>query len=257
MPGGLLNLISYGSENIILNGNPSKTFFKSVYNKYTNFGMQTFRMDHIGTNSVQENSKSVFKFKIKRYGDLLYDTYFSISLPDIFGSGTLNNDFNVYKKYSKYNFKWIENIGYNLIDEVSIYIGGQLINKYSGEYLLLLQELFQSEDKASNINKMTGNIPQLFNPEINIKKYYNYKFGNNNDYYPNSYNNRQNNNNTFNEPSIYGKKLYIPISAWFGNSTKQALPLVSLQYSEVEINVTLKAISDLYLIQNATITKKK
>ena len=25
MPGGLLNIISYGSQNIILNGNPSKT----------------------------------------------------------------------------------------------------------------------------------------------------------------------------------------------------------------------------------------
>ena len=33
MPGGLLNLIAYGNQNIILNGNPKKTFFKSVYMK--------------------------------------------------------------------------------------------------------------------------------------------------------------------------------------------------------------------------------
>ena len=37
MPGGLLNLVSYGSQNVILNGNPSKTFFKCAYAKYTNF----------------------------------------------------------------------------------------------------------------------------------------------------------------------------------------------------------------------------
>ncbi len=40
MPGGLLNLISSGNQNIYLNGNPSKTFFKTKYAKYTNFGMQ-------------------------------------------------------------------------------------------------------------------------------------------------------------------------------------------------------------------------
>ena len=42
MPGGLLNIIAFGNSNIILNGNPTKTFFKTVYAKYTNFGMQKF-----------------------------------------------------------------------------------------------------------------------------------------------------------------------------------------------------------------------
>ena len=48
MGGGLLNIISYGNQNIILNGNPSKTFFKSVYAKYSNFGIQNIRMDYTG-----------------------------------------------------------------------------------------------------------------------------------------------------------------------------------------------------------------
>ena len=30
MPGGLLNLISYGNQNIILTGNPSKTFLNAL-----------------------------------------------------------------------------------------------------------------------------------------------------------------------------------------------------------------------------------
>ena len=40
MAGGLLNLISTGSNNIFLTGNPSKTFFKVTFSKYTNFGLQ-------------------------------------------------------------------------------------------------------------------------------------------------------------------------------------------------------------------------
>ena len=45
MPGGLLNIAAQGAENIILTGNPSKTFFKSTYKKYTNFGLQRFRIE--------------------------------------------------------------------------------------------------------------------------------------------------------------------------------------------------------------------
>ena len=37
MAGGLLNLIALGNQNIILTGNPTKSFFKSTYYKYTNF----------------------------------------------------------------------------------------------------------------------------------------------------------------------------------------------------------------------------
>ena len=52
MPGGLLNIVAYGNQNIILNGNPSKTFYKCVYAKYTNFGLQKFRIDYSGSISV-------------------------------------------------------------------------------------------------------------------------------------------------------------------------------------------------------------
>ena len=37
MSGGLIQLVSASAQDIILTGNPSKTFFKSTYHKYTNF----------------------------------------------------------------------------------------------------------------------------------------------------------------------------------------------------------------------------
>ena len=62
MPGGLLNLEAYGNLNVILNGNPSKTFFKSTYAKYTNFGLQKFRLDFEGLRTLRLNDDSVFNF---------------------------------------------------------------------------------------------------------------------------------------------------------------------------------------------------
>jgi hypothetical protein len=63
MPGGLLNLVSYGNQNVILNGNPTKTFYKSVYAKYTNFGLQKFRVDYDGLRTLRMNEDSEFVFK--------------------------------------------------------------------------------------------------------------------------------------------------------------------------------------------------
>ena len=60
MPGGLLNLVAYGASNIMLTGNPTKTFFKATYQKYTNFGLQRFRIDYKGqrTLSVQFSNRN-------------------------------------------------------------------------------------------------------------------------------------------------------------------------------------------------------
>ena len=83
MGGGLLNLVAYGNKNIILNGNPSKTFFKTTYAKYTNFGMQKFRIDFKGQKILRENTNSLYEFTIPLYGDFLMDTYFVINMPNI------------------------------------------------------------------------------------------------------------------------------------------------------------------------------
>ena len=83
MAGGLLNIISIGNANVILTGNPTKTFFKATYSKYTNFGLQKFRLDYEGSRDLRLTTPSQYTFKIKRYADLLMDTYLVLNLPDI------------------------------------------------------------------------------------------------------------------------------------------------------------------------------
>ena len=83
MPGGLMNLVSQGQQNVILNSNPEKSFFKCTYKKYTNYGKQNFRLDYEGTPTLSLTNESTFTFKVKRYADLLMDCYLSVSLPNI------------------------------------------------------------------------------------------------------------------------------------------------------------------------------
>ena len=52
------------------------------------------------------------------------------------------------------------------------------------------------------------------------------------------------------QPSILGRKLYIPIPFWFSHSSKLAFPLVALQYNELVINLTLRPVYELFRIRN-------
>ena len=51
---------------IYLNGNPSKTFFKTKYAKYNNFGMQ-IPIDYDGSRTIRSTDNSHYKFRIPRY----------------------------------------------------------------------------------------------------------------------------------------------------------------------------------------------
>ena len=246
MPGGLLNLVSEGQQNIILNGNPSKTFFKRAYSKYTNFGLQKFRVEFEGSTTLRLNEESSFIFKIPRYADLLMDCYLSIDLPNIWSpiispnvmtSNTINTPY-VSDSWSPYEFKWIENIGVQMIKQITITCGNQKLQEFSGAYLLsLIQRDFTSE-KKDLFNEMIGNIPELVDPP---------NYGNNNGFYPNAY---YTDNQSGSDPSIRGRTLYVPINAWFGLKSQMAFPLVSLQYNILTITVTMRPISELFQIRN-------
>jgi|TARA_B110000483_G_scaffold234039_1_gene303583 hypothetical protein len=239
MAGGLLNLTSYGNENIILNGNPKKTFFKAVYKKHTNFGLQRFRIDYKGSRILNYNTPTVLDFKIPRYAEMLYDTYVCVTLPDIWSpfhefdtsSQTGSN------KLKPYQFRWIEELGSNMIREVEVYSGPTILSKFSGEYLNCLKERDFSNSKKDLWNRMTGNIPELNNPSFS---------GNRVNVYPNA----MYVNSTGVIPSIQGRKLYIPLNLFFSDSSKMALPLVALQYQEISIKITFEPISRLYTIND-------
>ena len=144
MPGGLMNLVSVGQQNIILNGNPSKTFFKSTYAQYTNFGLQKFRVDFDGSKTLRLSEPSTFTFKIPRYADLLMDCYLSVALPSIWSpimppqEVTQSDGTITYTDWAPYEFKWIENLGAKMISKISIVCGNYTLQEYSGDYLLSL-----------------------------------------------------------------------------------------------------------------------
>ena len=238
MGGGLMNLVAYGNQNIILNGNPSKTFFKFTYSKYTNFGLQKFRIDMQGQRILNLTQESKFLFKIPRYADLLLDTYLVINLPNIWSPILPPRDCS--GQWRPYEFKWIKNLGSQIIKDVTFSVGGQIIQKFSGDYIYNLVERDFRGDKKLLYYKMTGNTKELNNPA---------NYNNRNGYYPNAWHTTHPQGT---QPSIPATTLYIPINIWFTLSSKMAFPLISLQYNELHVEFTLRPIQELFVVRNVS-----
>lgn len=234
---GLLNLVSQGSNNEFLMGNPTSTFFKTSYKKHTNFGMQKFRIDYDGIRDLRLTEPSTFKFRIPRYAELLMDTYIVINLPDIW-SPIYHPCEETNYKWSAYEYRWIKNIGTNIINEIEITCGSQLLQKYSGEYIRAMVDRDYSAEKKDIFDKMTGNVKNLYSPE---------SISSRSNTYPSAY---YTSSSIGSEPSIRGRQIFIPINTWFTMNSKMAFPLVSLQYNELVISITLKPIRELFQIRD-------
>lgn len=239
MPGGLLNIISIGNANVFLTGNPSKTFFNVTYSKYTNFGLQKIRTDYDGLRELRSTTDSVFTFKIKRYAELLMDTYLVVNLPDIW-SPVYNPTTDTNDLWGAYCFRWIKNLGTLMIRSVEITCGSLMLQRYSGEYLAAMVDRDFSAEKKDLYNKMTGNVSELYDPAN--------AFGRINTY-PSTYFNPTDGAPGA-EPSIRGRTLYIPINTWFTLNSNCAFPLIALQYNELVITVTMRPIQELFQVRD-------
>ena len=244
MAGGLLNLVAQGNTNIILNGNPSKTFFKCTYKKYTNYGKQNFRIDFEGTPQLSLTAESTFTFRIKRYADLLMDCYICITLPNIWSpvmppQTYTNPDGSIgYTDWAPYEFQWIKNLGAQIISKISINCGNQQLQQYSGQYILASAQRDFPGNKLGLFYEMIGNVPELNNPANSPPRVNSYP----NAFYTTSAAGAQ--------PSIMGRTLWIPLGSWFSLLSTQAFPLVALQYNELWINVSFRTINEWFTIRD-------
>jgi len=242
MPGALLNLVATGPENVILNSNPKKTFFNATYAKHTNFGMQKFRLNYEKEKELSLLHETTVNFKIPRYGDLLGDTFLCMTLPDIYSPYFFidNTSIGATDQHLPFEFQWCKHIGTTMIKEIEIYAGGLTLAKYSGEYMHCIAHRDLNRNKKDIFDKMIGHVPELYDPANGTGL---------NGKYPSSY---LDPNPTITEgdlePSIRGRKLFIPLYSWFSDSSKMALPLIGLQYQEVFVKVIFRPLKELYTI---------
>lgn len=185
----LIQLAAQGVENVDLTVDADHTFWKSSYAKHTGFAMEP---KEVSVSSGSEGFGKKPNFKIERQGDLVTDVWlvFDLGADNQLASG----------------WRYSNDIGRALIEEVSIKIGGVIYDTRIGEYYHAFEELTVGDEL--HLNKLSGKT-EVEDDLIDWAK----------------------------EP----QKIYVPIRFWFTDNYANSLPLVGLYQHDVTIEFKLRS----------------
>ena len=211
MTGGLMQLVAYGAQDIYLTGNPMITFFKVVYRRHTNFAMESIQQTFSGT--VDFNSR--VRATISRNGDLISGAFIEFTLPHLSNTGTDAA-------------RWIDSLGHYLVKEVEVEIGGQLIDRHYADWLEIWAQLTVPASQASSYFEMIG-----LDGRTGLQTLSNQAAPADPVVAPGANLNANGN-----------RVLYVPLQFWFCRNYGLALPLIALQYHEVNITLTIESLNN-------------
>lgn len=147
--------------------------------------------------------------EIKDFYSKIYDVYVTKQkLYQSFLDGTYAEN---------YKFAWVEELGHAIIEQIEIKIGNQVIDKHTGDWLILFNKIFITEYQRENYYKMIGNVNEL---------------------------------TIFDDVAKNSYKLIIPLQFWFCRHTGLSLPLVALRYHDIMFTIKLKDLSKLCYVED-------
>ena len=186
MTGGLIQIVNFGNQDIMLNGNPEITFFTTIYRRYTNFGKNyvlTSFDNEVGFNKTSTQiilkngdlvSKIILKIKVPNFNLINFITLIQneLNLPIV-----ENNNIVILVNYIDYVINFINKIRYySNIFFSTVY--PKTYNTYIKDYNILIKSKFDS-DEFNQYFTILDYIYTINNNEINI-------FNNNIDYLKNA-----------------------------------------------------------------------
>ena len=171
------------------------------------FNYNSISMNELVTRSDVSTMTSTELFNLLKYGIVQ-----STKVDNFFYTQILNAQ-NYYNDVNNQNrrFAWVNKLGHSIIDYIEVTIGGTSIDKHYGRWLDIWYELTGNKNQQNIYNKMIGEIPEL---------------------------------TTFDRVIKPSKTLFVPLQFWFNRNNGLALPLVSLEYHDVEIRVKIRNAQD-------------
>jgi hypothetical protein len=188
-----MQLVAYGAQDIYLTGNPQITFFKVVYRRHTNFSMESIEQTWNGASGATTvaDTTSRATATISRNGDLVHRMYLEIAST----SSTTDN---------------LPNPTSQSILSVELEIGGQKIDKQSGDWMEVWSEL--SQPNSTYHSGLVGNVMA-----------------------GTTFQNMSGMGGCVTNDAAVACRFTVPIQFWFCRNPGLALPLIALQYHEVKV----------------------
>tara|TARA_B100001173_G_scaffold266097_1_gene241462 strand:- start:202 stop:1602 length:1401 start_codon:yes stop_codon:yes gene_type:complete len=274
MTGGLMQLVAMGTQDVYITGNPQITFFKVIYRRHTNFSKECIVQTFSG--SLPEKNEGSVKCTLARNGDLVQEIYLKITthaepgdsielnINSILYDGTFTLDSAINANANKVYFTedvledsivvikkntvyYVSNLAGNTF-KISETDGGDVITFTSGSSItggvsVKEQQLDANDLSGIDMTKIIKVIEVEIGGQV-IDKHYSQWLDIYNELFETKHDLRMAmcDGSDLLTPNI-GATNYIPLRFWFNRNPGLALPLISLQYHEVRINVTLNPVN--------------
>jgi hypothetical protein len=194
MSSGRLNLSIRGREDVPISGRPQYSYYLKKYARQESF--EYLFVDNSLETIVQGRTPTygdTISFRVPQRGDLLNKVFLKIVLPPSYLYSNL-----IRNKTDTFNL-------YSIIEHVEILIGGQLIQRLTGEYILNYINLYHS----SNDLEFFRNTSEM--KIRDLKKTY----------------------------ASFGQFVLLPIPFYFSEMPGHEIPLLALTRQNVNINIKL------------------
>ena len=219
MTGGSLSLTSTrGLGQDVININPQITFFKKVYKRHTNFGIESIQQE-LGSLDFGGSDE----INITKTGTLITDIHFEFTLPSPAGKdgkkaddkNALTNDNDTHDgcvdNYLDYA-RWVNAVGFAIINEIQLKFGSNIIDKHTGLWYDVWNELTDPNGKEW---PLVGKFNESeMETNMSLKSRY-----------------------------------YLPLKFYFNRNPGLALPIFLLNENELKIKITLNSLASLLLFK--------
>ena len=204
-----------GTQDLYLTGNPQITYFKAVYRRYTNFAIEAVEQTYNGL--VSQDRECNLTCILSRSGDLVKDIWVEVDLSKSDGTSLFTGI------SSNSYVNWTNNTGHAFLKKSQLYIGSDLIDEHDSRWLDIWNELTDHEEKEHlGLNKHNAKNAYL-----------------------------KSNSGT----TVPTCTLHIPLKFWFNRNPGLAIPIVSLNFSDVKLVLKtrdLRALLNSNVATNAT-----
>ena len=194
MPGGMMQLVAVGPQDIYFTNNPQITFFKSVFKRHTKFSINTVENSFPSIPTFNTKSSII----IPKSGDLIVGMTLKLTLPAL-------------KATDGNKVAWCRRIGYAIINNVEVEIGGTKIDIQYGRWMNIWNQLSRKSNHDRNFKKLIGDDPIINKLSNNIPEY----------------------------------TIYIPLNFWFCQYSGLGLPMIALHHHKLVFSLSLNKSNNL------------
>jgi hypothetical protein len=189
MAGALMQLVAVGAQDAWLTNKADNedlvTFFMAGYRKHTNFAMESMEQSLSGSPALGASTLC----RVSRNGDLMGSTYVEATVDSEYDASGNNT-----------------RLGFRLLKQVELRIGGQMIDRHTSMWMWLWTELSHTSSQKSQLTRICGDNTSTVTT---------------------------------------GSRLYVPLQFSYCRNPGLALPLIALQYHEVELAIDFEEASNL------------